>query len=149
MFVGKYWEKIFELMYIECSRLICNSPQKKTDDEVKLWRETNDGMYWVLQSLKPDKDQFGIVSIQIAGNILPLFGIRLMFIDTIISNLLKFLYKYRILFSVVTKFVETLLLLRNLLITNLSLLYHATISTPQRQKEYIVLQSLSTPMRDD
>ncbi|CAG8627152.1 675_t:CDS:2, partial [Paraglomus brasilianum] len=37
------------------------NPQKKTDYEIKLWRETNDGLYWVRQSLKPDKEQFGIV----------------------------------------------------------------------------------------
>jgi len=33
--------------------------------------------------------------------------------------------------AVVTKFIETLLLLRNIVITNLSLLYHASISTLQ------------------
>ncbi|CAG8654067.1 6716_t:CDS:2, partial [Paraglomus occultum] len=44
-FIIKYLETVFELMYAECSRLIC-SPQKKTDDKIKLWRETNDGLYW-------------------------------------------------------------------------------------------------------
>ncbi|CAG8708524.1 8238_t:CDS:2, partial [Ambispora leptoticha] len=44
MFLGNYLEMAFELMYIECSRLFC-TPQKKTDDEIKLWRETNDGLY--------------------------------------------------------------------------------------------------------
>ncbi|CAG8685732.1 5566_t:CDS:1, partial [Ambispora leptoticha] len=60
MLVVKYLETVFELMYVECSRLIC-TPQKKTDDEIKLWQETNDRLYWIHQSLKPDKDQFGIV----------------------------------------------------------------------------------------
>ncbi|RHZ85747.1 hypothetical protein Glove_60g28 [Diversispora epigaea] len=39
MFVAKYWETIFELMYVE----LC-------------------------QTLKPDKDQFDIIGVQIAGN---------------------------------------------------------------------------------
>ncbi|CAG8746633.1 4920_t:CDS:1, partial [Acaulospora colombiana] len=71
MFLGNYLETIFELMYIECSRLFC-TPQKKTDDEIKLWREANDGLCWVRQSLNPAKEQFGIVGIQVAGNILHL-----------------------------------------------------------------------------
>ncbi len=37
--------------------------------------------------------------------------------------------------SVVTKFVKILLLLQNILITNLSLLYHASIFILERQKE--------------
>ncbi len=44
MFIGKYWERIFELIYIECFRLIC-SLQKKINDEIKLWQESNDDMY--------------------------------------------------------------------------------------------------------
>ncbi len=44
MFIGKYWKRIFELIYIECSHLIC-SLQKKINDEIKLWWESNDGMY--------------------------------------------------------------------------------------------------------
>ncbi|PKK56600.1 hypothetical protein RhiirC2_871996, partial [Rhizophagus irregularis] len=125
MFVGKYREKIFELMYIECSRLIC-SPQKKTDDEIKLWREANDGMYWVLQSFKPDKDQFGIISMQVAGNILHL---NVIVRDKVNVHRYYHLQSAKIPVqlsneSVVTKFIETLLLLRNIIITNLSLLYH-------------------------
>ena len=49
--------------------------------------------------------------------------------------------------SVVTKFVEIFLLLRNILITNLSLLYHASIFISERQKEDST--TVSTPMRDD
>ena len=48
--------------------------------------------------------------------------------------------------AVVTKFIETLLLLRNIVITDLSLLYHASISTSQRQMEDST--TVSTP-RDD
>ena len=61
----------FELLYVECSRLHCTQ-QKKKDDEIKLWRETNDGTYYVRKVLKPDKDQFGVVGVQVAGNMLHL-----------------------------------------------------------------------------
>ncbi|CAG8650832.1 5643_t:CDS:2, partial [Acaulospora morrowiae] len=64
MFVLKYLEVFFELLYVECSRLYCTQ-QKKKNDEIKLWRETNDGMYYVRKVLKPDKDQFGVVGVQI------------------------------------------------------------------------------------
>ncbi|CAG8485916.1 3320_t:CDS:2 [Paraglomus occultum] len=71
MFVLKYLEVFFELLYVECSRLYCTQ-QKKVDNEVKLWRETNDGMYYVCKVLKPDKDQFGVVGVQVAENMLHL-----------------------------------------------------------------------------
>ncbi|CAG8464137.1 12920_t:CDS:2 [Ambispora leptoticha] len=66
MLVVKYLEIVFEFIYVECSRLI-SSPQKKTNDEIKLWQETNDRLYWIRQSLKLDKDQFGIVVLCIAS----------------------------------------------------------------------------------
>ncbi|GES89966.1 hypothetical protein GLOIN_2v1873217 [Rhizophagus clarus] len=54
-------------MYVKCSRLYC-SQQKKIDDEIKLWRKSNNGMFWVHNVLKLEKDQFGIVGVQVAGN---------------------------------------------------------------------------------
>ncbi|CAG8715384.1 14434_t:CDS:2, partial [Racocetra persica] len=45
---------------------------KDKDDEIKLWREANDGMYWAHKSTKPDHDEFGIVAIQVAGSIMRL-----------------------------------------------------------------------------
>ena len=106
-------------------------------------------MFWVRKALKPEKDQFGIIGVQIAGNMLHL--------NVLIRDKAN-IHRYFHLQSaeipvqmadvgVVTKFVETLLLLRNLLITNLSLLYHASISISQRQKEDSF--TVSTPMRDD
>ncbi|RIB16634.1 hypothetical protein C2G38_1495689 [Gigaspora rosea] len=65
MYLQKREGKIFELVYGECSRLLCSDTKKK-DDEIKLWRETNDGMFWVRQGCKPEKDQFGIIGIQVA-----------------------------------------------------------------------------------
>ena len=51
MYVVKHMGVFFELMYVECSRLHCNEKKKK-DDEIKLWRECNDGIYWVLNQRK-------------------------------------------------------------------------------------------------
>lgn len=68
MYLIKKENKIFELVFGECSRIICDKNKKKKDD-IKLWRETNDGMYWVRQGCKPTKEQFCIIGIQIAGNI--------------------------------------------------------------------------------
>ncbi|CAB5197922.1 unnamed protein product [Rhizophagus irregularis] len=66
MIVMKHNGKNYELLFTECSRLSCTA-QKERDDQVKLWREVNDGMYWTRKSCKPDKDEFGIIGVQIAG----------------------------------------------------------------------------------
>ena len=58
--MSKESDKLYELMYVEYSRIFCNK-QKEDDDNVKLWRETNDGMYWVQKSHKPEKGQVGII----------------------------------------------------------------------------------------
>ncbi|CAG8687208.1 11063_t:CDS:2, partial [Acaulospora morrowiae] len=68
MFVMKHRERNYELLYIECSRLICTK-QKEQDDEIKLWREANDRMYYVRKRCKPDKDEFGIVGVQVAAKV--------------------------------------------------------------------------------
>src|SRR6266542_1811039 len=119
MYVVKYLDVFFELMYVECSRLYC-SQQKKIDDEIKLWRESNDGMFWVRKALKPEKDQFGIIGVQVAGNMLHL---NILIRDK--ANIHRYFHlqstDIHIQMSdvgIITKFVETLLLLRNLLITN-------------------------------
>ncbi len=65
MFVIKHNRKNYELLFTECSRLSCMM-KKERDDQVKLWREINDEMYWVRKSCKPDKDEFGIIGVQIA-----------------------------------------------------------------------------------
>ncbi|CAG8750143.1 34214_t:CDS:2, partial [Racocetra persica] len=97
----------------------------------------NDGLYWVRQSLNPDKEQFGIVGVQVAGNI---FHLNVLVRDKV--NVHRYYHlqpvEIPVQFSaegVVSRFIETLLVLRNILITNLSLLYHAPVSTSERQKE--------------
>ncbi|CAG8651862.1 13654_t:CDS:2, partial [Ambispora leptoticha] len=113
MFVLKYLEVFFELLYVECSRLYCTQ-QKKKNDEIKLWRETNDGA----------KDK---------ANVHRYYHLQFAEIPVQLSDA-----------NVVAKFIETLL--RNILIINVSLLYHASIFTSQRQMEDSTTVSTS---RDD
>ena len=69
MYIVKLDGKTFELIFGECSRIYCDD-NKKRDDEIKLWREANDGMFWIKKLRKPEKEQFTIIGIQVAGNIL-------------------------------------------------------------------------------
>ncbi len=71
MFVMKHNKKKYELIYVESSRLSCTS-QKEKDDEIKLWRETNDRMYWVHKLSGSDKDEFKIIEMQVAEQIIRL-----------------------------------------------------------------------------
>jgi len=66
MFVLKYGDYVYELIYTECSRIICTK-RKKINDSVKLWREVNDGVFWTRKGCYPEKDKFGIIGIQVAG----------------------------------------------------------------------------------
>ncbi len=112
IYVVKYLNVFFELMYVECSQLYYNQ-QKKIDDKIKLWRESNNDMFWVHRILKSEKDQFEIVGVQVAENMLHLnvlirdkanvhryFHLQLAEIPMRLSDV-----------GVVTKFVKTLLLL--------------------------------------
>ncbi len=60
MFVMKYNRKNYELLFTKCSYLSYTA-QKERDNQVKLWYEVNDGMYWTRKSCKSDKDEFGII----------------------------------------------------------------------------------------
>jgi len=133
MLTMKHHEKNYELLYVECSRLFC-SDQKDQDDEVKLWRECNDGLYWVHKGCKPDKNQFGVVGLQVAG--------RTMRLTTLIRDMSDIDRYYHLYESevpvqqsdslVVIEFIKTLLILRNLLIVNMSLLYNSSLSRSAR-----------------
>ena len=68
MYTVKWQDKICELVFGECSRILCNDT-KKRNDKIKLWRETNDGMYWIKKLCQPEKENFTIIGIQVAGNI--------------------------------------------------------------------------------
>ncbi|CAG8617992.1 4159_t:CDS:2 [Paraglomus occultum] len=135
IFIMKDKNKKYELMYSECSRLFC-SPQK-IEDDVKLWRETNDGMYWVYKSRRPEKDQFRIIGLQVAGSLL-----RLSVLIRDGANVDRYYHlhesKIPVQYSdsaIVAKFIETLLITRNILIVNMSLLPHGSIPKLERQKE--------------
>ncbi|CAG8561819.1 23745_t:CDS:2 [Gigaspora rosea] len=62
----KHDGKIVEFMFAECSRIICCN-SKKDDGDVKLWRETLDGMSFIDSLCRPTGNQFGVVGIQVAG----------------------------------------------------------------------------------
>jgi len=136
MFVMKHDGKKYELIYVESSRLSC-TPQKEKDDEIKLWRETNDGMYWVHKSSGPDKGEFGIIGIQVAGRIM-----RLNVLIRDVGNVHRYYHLYEAEIpvqqsdpSTVTNFVKTLLILRNILIVNMSLLLNAPSVRSKRNKD--------------
>ncbi|PKK47892.1 hypothetical protein RhiirC2_872266, partial [Rhizophagus irregularis] len=127
--------KKYELMYTECLRLFCTE-QKIKDDAVKIWRETNDGMYWVYKGRRPEKDEFGIIGLQVAGSILRL---TVLIRDGANVNRYYHLHESRIPVqksepAVIAKFIETLLILRNILIVNMSLLPHGSTPKSDRQK---------------
>ncbi|RGB29797.1 hypothetical protein C1646_766151 [Rhizophagus diaphanus] len=71
IFVMKHNGKKYELIYVESSRLFC-TPQKEKDNEIKLWCETNDRMYWVHKSFGLNKGEFGIIGIQVVRQIMRL-----------------------------------------------------------------------------
>ena len=53
---------------------------------VKLWRESNDGLYWAQKGCKLEKEQFGIVRIQVAGKIISLYFSRSIFHEIFLNN---------------------------------------------------------------
>jgi len=135
MFIEKYDDRLYELMFVECSRLVCRK-SKKEMDEVKLWREMNDGMAYIHSSYKPDKNEFGILGIQVAEEMM-YFNVLIRDTDNI--DRLYHLSSVEIPVQPtdrdhVLQFVETLLLIRNIMIVNISLLLHAPIVRSERQK---------------
>ncbi|CAJ0907528.1 11647_t:CDS:2 [Entrophospora sp. SA101] len=58
MFILKHKEFVYELVYGEFSRLVCTE-DKKENDNIKLWRETNDGMFWPIRSINQLKMNSG------------------------------------------------------------------------------------------
>jgi hypothetical protein len=64
MLLIKHRGKINKLAYAKYSCIICNDI-KKASDEVKLWRETLDGISFVNLVCRPLSNQFEIVGVQI------------------------------------------------------------------------------------
>ena len=98
---------------------------KGVDDDIKLWRKTNDGMYWLRKSCEPTKGQFGVVGVQVYRKTLS--------ITVLVRDEFDIHWYYHIAESeipvqqsdtdVVTEFVKSLLILRNVLNVNMSLLF--------------------------
>ncbi|CAG8837861.1 14693_t:CDS:2 [Racocetra persica] len=68
MVLVKHEQKVDELVYVECSRIVCTNT-KRDDDVVKLWRKALDGISYVGTSYRLASNQFGIVGIQVAGRL--------------------------------------------------------------------------------
>ncbi|RIA92764.1 hypothetical protein C1645_763963 [Glomus cerebriforme] len=143
MFVLKHGEYIYELIYAECSRL--------------LWREVNDGIFWTRKGCYPDKDKFGIIGIQVAG----MFSFSYYTFHHLTMSHTKIgcklhlnvlvrdsgdIHRYYHLKSaeipvqqseedVVAEFIETLLILRNILVVNMSLIFHTQVPRSRRRME--------------
>ena len=137
MLVSKESDKLYELMYVECSRIFCNK-QKEDDDNVKLWRETNDGMYWVQKSHKLEKGQFGIIGVQVARqklclNILIRDKVEVHRYYKLRESIIPIHYSHEP--SVLAEFIKTLLVLRNILIVNMSLLRNTPLCRSSRNLE--------------
>ncbi|CAG8666949.1 22358_t:CDS:2 [Cetraspora pellucida] len=96
-----------ELLYTECSHLSC-SARKERDDGVKLWRETNDGSgkKMCLNDLIRDNSDVHRYY-HLHESTIPIQQLDLPF---------------------VSKFIETLLIMRNILIVNMSLLYSVPLN---------------------
>lgn len=119
-------EKVFELGYVESSRINC-SKTKNDDDYMKLWRETVDGVSLIDATCRPKTNQFGIVGIQVAGNI--------MYLNVLIKDAGGIPRYFHLdhaelplfpnSFQCVSSLMRLLLTLRNILIVNKSLLVRA------------------------
>ena len=120
-------EKIIELMYTESSRIIC-SKSKKADDDVKLWRETLDGTSFVSMLCRLVGNQFGVVVIQVTGTT--------MYVNVFVKDLASILQYFHLDHveiplsssnntSRVKSLICVLLILRNIMIMNKSLVMQA------------------------
>src|SRR6266498_4466067 len=94
-------------------------------------------MYWIYKGQRPEKDEFGVIGLQVAGSTLRL---TILIRDKVNVNRYYHLHKSRVSMqksepAIVVKFIETLLILRNILIVNMFLFSHGSISKSDRQKE--------------
>ena len=136
MAIERWEEKVIELLYVESSRVVCTD-KKANDDYVKLWRETLDGVNYVSSLCRPTSNQFGIVGIQVAGEMIFL---NVMMNDTCGIPRYFHLCEAEIPLTVskssgVKTLVHLLLTLRNILLVNKSLLMQAlkqAVSRPPR-----------------
>ena len=151
MLMEKCGGKIFEIAYVESSRIICTN-SKKDDDSVKLWRETQDGISFVNIACRPLSNQFGIVGIQVAGEELHL---NVLVKDANGIPRYFHLNQARIPFSKDTSWrvlplVHLLLILRNITIVNKSLLMQALEQANTRPPRNVnPSPTVSSPLNDN
>jgi len=67
----KYDGKKYKFIYIKNSYLSYIS-QKKKDNEIKLWREINNKIYWIHKLFRLGKNEFRIIGIQVVRQIIHL-----------------------------------------------------------------------------
>ncbi len=94
-------------------------------------------MYWVYKGQKPEKDEFEVIGLQVAGSTL---WLTVLIRDETNVDRYYHLHESSIPVqksesAVIVKFIETLLILRNILIVNMSLLPHESTPKLDRQKE--------------
>ena len=94
-------------------------------------------MYWVYKGQRPEKDEFGVIGLQVAGSMLRL---TVLIKDEANVDRYYHLHESKVPVqksepAVVAEFIETLLILRNILIVNMSLLPYGSTPKSDRQKE--------------
>ncbi|CAB4381326.1 unnamed protein product [Rhizophagus irregularis] len=151
MLMEKCGGKIFEIAYVESSRIVCTN-SKKDDDSVKLWRETQDGISFVNIACRLLSNQFGIVGIQVSGEELYL---NVLVKDANGIPRYFHLNQAQIPFSNDTSWrvialVHLLLTLRNITIVNKSLLMHALEQANTRPPRNVnPSPTVSSPLNDN
>ncbi|UZO27334.1 uncharacterized protein OCT59_019532 [Rhizophagus irregularis] len=117
-------DKLVELIFVEYFCLICSN-DKEEKDKIKLWREMNDGINYIYKKNRFDKDEFGILGIQNAGNKM---HFNIIIRNTSKVNCLYHLYSTKIPVQPTSdkmhllEFINVLLYIRNILTINISLL---------------------------
>nr|CAG8557552.1 9295_t:CDS:2 [Entrophospora candida] len=135
----------FEIMFLEGSRLITGN-NKFHDDDVKLWREGNDGMWHINNACKPKRNDFAVINIQVFKNEMALNvlvkdinGIgRYYHLDKATIPLVKSGG------SSILQIVRLLLTLRNIIIVDVSLLYEAMKHRAKSRKRGVKKTSTTT-----
>ncbi|CAG8489050.1 3408_t:CDS:2 [Cetraspora pellucida] len=129
---GTYGLSLEKSNFVSSSELQSST---SADRKVKLWRECNDRIYWARKSSRPNKDEFGIIGVQIAGTM-----ICVLIRDSADVHRYYHLREAEIPIRqsnpiIVANFIEVLLILRNILIVNIDLLYNALIPRMLRKVE--------------
>lgn len=110
-------------------------------------------MFWIRQGCKPEKNQFGIIGIQVAGteiqlNVLIRGGLDIHRYYHLKKAQIPIHWSEQVL-STLPEFIELLLNLRNILIVNLSLLMQILTSKTHRVEKSTTVSSPSEKRMHD